>query len=680
MSNINKLLVIYFVFLGTNMLNALIVGSKSNVAAQAEVVFPVTDNNNTMLGFSVFEEGFSLQNALTACTYDGLMYVQDEVNLNGGTLYLLQDLVLANTTTFISGGTIVGNNHAVKLPPQQETFFLPTLGTVVAELMLVDSVATGKGALSTSWSPDNQYVALGSYFTSNSGLDIYSFDGQSLNFAEGINLLSGTYTIHWHPTHNYIAVALLSVAGDEVLVYSFNPNTSTATLVDSVDVNQAFYSVRWHPSGDYLFLGSGSSAGDDIYAYSFSTTTQSLSFVDSVEISPNQGVYLDNIRFSQNGDYFVAGGMSGTLIFSFDGVNLTQLQYEATGYNYAVDWHPTKNLITVGTSSQGLRLYSFDPGTNNLSLEISESPAETQSIFRTEWSPDGNYLMTGALAGNNSRIQLYSLDSTTSLLNRIQSIAIGQNVYAASWSHNSNYLSVSLSNRDFQVYSFLGQSSDIIIDNAMLELNSPVALKRPMTARGITKVTGRGHRLSLADENAKLLIDNHAHLILENIILTDITSEKLGFKGNDSSLLLKNCTLLFDDDYTFSLGSFSCKEQVVFKGGKNIRLESVQSNTIYNDAQFRLSNGMVLSYAPVNDARKNIYLEQGAAIIMEDATALHTTTTGLIIDQGALIIDGNVTFSSEGVAQSESLMFSSQVTILLQGSSELIMHGNIIYD
>ena len=52
------------------------------------------DPDNRLNGFAAFENGFSLENRVTTCTFDALFPVSGTVNINGGNLYLNQDVIL----------------------------------------------------------------------------------------------------------------------------------------------------------------------------------------------------------------------------------------------------------------------------------------------------------------------------------------------------------------------------------------------------------------------------------------------------------------------------------------------------------------------------------------------------------------------------------------------------------
>src|SRR5437868_4948215 len=97
--------------LNVHTLYPLVVGSDTAVSREATATFPNTDSNNTILGFGWLVNGFTLQDSTTTCTYDAAFPVSGNINLNGGTLYLSQDLQFANATALLGMGTILANSH-----------------------------------------------------------------------------------------------------------------------------------------------------------------------------------------------------------------------------------------------------------------------------------------------------------------------------------------------------------------------------------------------------------------------------------------------------------------------------------------------------------------------------------------------------------------------------------------
>jgi hypothetical protein len=93
----------------------LTIGSNTAVSRQNTITFPSIDPDNRMQGFASFENGITLQNSATTCTYDCFEPLSGRVNLNGGQLRLLRDLAFSDTTRIITMGNIVGNGRVMSL-------------------------------------------------------------------------------------------------------------------------------------------------------------------------------------------------------------------------------------------------------------------------------------------------------------------------------------------------------------------------------------------------------------------------------------------------------------------------------------------------------------------------------------------------------------------------------------
>lgn len=90
-------------------------GSNTAVSVEPNASFPAADNDNTMLGFGWFKNGFALEDSTTTCTFDSVYPVSGTVDLNGGTLCLKSDLLFSNITSLQTMGSILGGEHQVNI-------------------------------------------------------------------------------------------------------------------------------------------------------------------------------------------------------------------------------------------------------------------------------------------------------------------------------------------------------------------------------------------------------------------------------------------------------------------------------------------------------------------------------------------------------------------------------------
>lgn len=113
--NVRVVVVILILLFSFSYLSALVKGSETAVSVESSVTFPAADNDNTMLGFGWFNDGFTLEDMLTTCSFNDVFPVSGTINLNGGTLRLQQDLIFRNNTTLQGMGKVIGNGHEMRL-------------------------------------------------------------------------------------------------------------------------------------------------------------------------------------------------------------------------------------------------------------------------------------------------------------------------------------------------------------------------------------------------------------------------------------------------------------------------------------------------------------------------------------------------------------------------------------
>lgn len=131
----NKIILILFFSVSFyNQIFSIVIGSTTAVSVEPTANFPSADTDNTMLGFGWFQNGFTLEDSVTTCTFDAVFPVSGGINLNGGTLFLNKDLLFQNITTLNGLGTIIAENHAINfctgissLPLDSEVFKDATL-------------------------------------------------------------------------------------------------------------------------------------------------------------------------------------------------------------------------------------------------------------------------------------------------------------------------------------------------------------------------------------------------------------------------------------------------------------------------------------------------------------------------------------------------------------------------
>lgn len=101
--------------------HAGIIGSLLGVSVEPLVTFtpivPIVNPSNYAQAFGWLKGGFTLQDLSTTCTFNSVFPVEGPVSLNGGQLWLTNNLVLNNPATITTNGFIYGNNYTFDLAP-----------------------------------------------------------------------------------------------------------------------------------------------------------------------------------------------------------------------------------------------------------------------------------------------------------------------------------------------------------------------------------------------------------------------------------------------------------------------------------------------------------------------------------------------------------------------------------
>jgi len=89
-------------------------GSDSAISIESHAFFPAGEDNK-MLSFGWFKNGFTLADFRTTCTFDSTFPVLDHMSLHGGTLVLDSDLMVNNISYLDTSGVIDGQGHLFDL-------------------------------------------------------------------------------------------------------------------------------------------------------------------------------------------------------------------------------------------------------------------------------------------------------------------------------------------------------------------------------------------------------------------------------------------------------------------------------------------------------------------------------------------------------------------------------------
>lgn len=674
-------------------LKPVIVGSTSSVSSQGMVTFPSSDTNNLAQGFTFFNQGFTLQDKRTTCTYNGYYPVTTAVTLNGGGLYLQQDLVLSNTCDFAAtGGRVYGNNYAVIFPHTSASYLLPAqLNSLNVQLNAIDSIAMFAPVRGLDWSGDSRYIVSCSDISStNNELKIYYFDGNLLTTTQSIEINRTTYTVSWNKKYPYVALGLITNPQSQMRVFRINFSNGTSIVTDVREFGgKRCYAVDWHPTGTYLMAGKEAGSNAELETYSLDTVTGLLTNISIGDLSPNRDVGFNGISFSPSGNYVAVGTVANTSaggnegqIHAFNSLSNDLPVVAFINPNItmqAVSWNPVyQNYVAFGYLNSGtdrIRLYQVNVGAGTLTDILSSHVPETNNVTCLDWHPSGQFLIVGIDNGLSSRVDLYYFDTTALTLTKMQTIATTSAVNIIRWSPDGSYVAWGENGNTVRVYGL--SITPLLFDNTIIVLNSPTIITGNIFLNNSCTIRGNGNQLSFGSQGA-LLVRKNSNVCFEDVIISGVQDNKIICLDDSGSIVFENCSIDMNAQYTYSRGSLLFSGINELSGGAAFIFSSRGTMSIDSWSTLLVNDNVVFQYAPVRARRDLISLADRTSQIYFDQASLVATSTGLRLSTGTLLFDNSVTLSSQGRNNAEGIVLDRSLALEVLGNAQLELCGFIV--
>lgn len=204
-------------------------------------------------------------------------------------------------------------------------------------------------------------------------------------------------------------------------------------------------------------------------------------------------------------------------------------------------------------------------------------------------------------------------------------------------------------------------------DGTNIELNSPKTISWPWIFDGYTMINGFGNLLDLGDQEIKIM--QQGNLTLQDLTLDGMHDNNLCCVGNASITFINDTLLTVVDpytSYTFTCGSLVFDQDVRMKG--LFVYESDQVSMINKNSRLTLDPlypeypYSVFSYNPSTANRDLIAMEDNTSQIYLNGSVLASTTTGMRLTNGTVIVDGKSYISNTASALSEGFCLGNGIS------------------
>lgn len=663
----NLLIGISFFLFSIDLFSATI-GSDSAVSRISSKV--TLNNGDRIAAFAGVEGGIELFSNTVVAIFDSVFPLSGDIDLNSGSLHLKQDLILDNPAAITWVGNIIGNGHALELAPTMTCIISGDEKQLDCKLELLFSSAITSALYAGSWSYDDKYVATTGPLNFTDDVEVYSFNESGITSQVAVDIGSGAaYALRWHPSKYCFAVgASTNGSGPELRIYDFDETGPSLTQTYTEEIGTLCTSVAWHPSGDYLAVGTWDATAS-VILYSVNAACE-LVPTFSVSLGPRL-VYLQTMDWNSTGEYLsvgtnVSGGLPSVLVYSFDADAAQKLVLQATDTPSKLVWSTSWNqthtdVLGVTYQGSGDNIELFQHNTTGLTLNdrlVKKTGITDSSVFySSDWSPDGNCYAVGKNATVTTEIRSYAFNSSTFALTEVSGFESTTFVIDVQWSNHGEYL---MTGGNGSMANFFKKAvvDCFVFSNLGICLNCDLCLKDVcVTFTGESTINGQGYVLDIQD-SAKIVVGSEASLKFKDITVKGVQKTNIAMADSLSTISFDNAEFVLDADYSFAVGNFEAIREFIISGsGNTFAYKTDQQSDILACGKLILENGITFSYDPTLASGDLIALtEDTSKIIMRGAT-IHSTTTGLRLTKGILVVDDNSQFTSEATVESEAIVF-----------------------
>ncbi len=198
------------------------------------------------------------------------------------------------------------------------------------------------------------------------------------------------------------------------------------------------------------------------------------------------------------------------------------------------------------------------------------------------------------------------------------------------------------------------------------------------------EIDGQGNALILDSESSLWVITDDT-LTLKNLVLKNLSAERLVMEAPSSNLILDNCTIIFDGNYSFTQGDLIIQNMVDFVGAFTFAQTTTSNVIISANSTLLLDRDFTYSYDArpfgadtLNNSKSKLIMTDNTSFLHLKGATLHTTWTGAILSTGGLIVEDKCILESEArVDQEASVLQETTLDINVLGSANFILRGII---
>ena len=471
----------------------------------------------------------------------------------------------------------------------------------------------------------------------------------------------------------------------------FGPANGDSTLNGNGNIlDMSGGATLWIRSGHGLALTdvhiTGLGAAGGWFLFEDQNSTLSL---ENATLEFDNSMTITNGKIYVNGDHcnFITGGntvqfaLLATLsvdkvVLYYDALNTPDIQNIQPYPSNDISVAPSVNLLNGGLIRPSAAAASLSGG--DLTITVT-----AYNLVRNEMLSDTRKLnLNGALnintinvVGNGYYIQLPRHQ------NAVINIAAGK---------TGVFTDIVLKDLQPQHFS-LGAASKLIFGaSTTIELGTDIDVNMTWTFNGGTsRISGKGNVMNLISQYA-ILVNPSTTLQIQNTRVGNLNSTTAAdinvLRGTSATSIIEfeNSELVMTSDYTASSGVYTFDSRVCVAGpGSTFHWRSPNNMNIATEATLMFDRDTIFSYesqdATVGTRRTHLVMSDTSSRLYLNGCTLNSTTTGLSLSTGILVIDDKVTFSNAALNAGFGITLSSTMNVEVMAGATIDTYGFLSY-
>ncbi len=246
--------------------------------------------------------------------------------------------------------------------------------------------------------------------------------------------------------------------------------------------------------------------------------------------------------------------------------------------------------------------------------------------------------------------------------------------------------------RDLQPQHFaLGTGSKLIFGaSTSIELGTDIDVNMSWTFNGGTsRIYGKGNDMNLSNQYA-ILVNPSTTLQIQDTRVTGVGGNtaadisRLRATSATSRIEAANSQFVMSEDFTFSSGYFDFDQNVKIEGsGHKWRWKSSKDMTINSQATLMFDRETIFSYESADTStvtnRDHVIMADTTSRLYLNGCTLDSTTTGLKLQTGVLVIDDKVTVENQSPISTFGNFFDNGMDVEVLAGATIDVQGFLTY-